>query len=98
MLVLVRPAGVVHRVHLPLGLVMLAMAVTFVVAAHRTVGVEAGEVVWRCYLDRGIGDLWVIRDMPSFVLIDADGIIRRKDLKLDELDGAVEALRNGREP
>jgi hypothetical protein len=44
-LVLAHPSRVVLRIHLPLGLVMLAMSVTFVVAAHRTVGVQSGEVL-----------------------------------------------------
>jgi hypothetical protein len=44
-LVLAHPVRVVPRVHLPLGCFMTAMAATFVVAAHRTVGVEAGEIV-----------------------------------------------------
>jgi hypothetical protein len=44
-LVLAHPVRAVPRIHLPLGLAMAAMSVVFVVAAHRTVGVEVGEVV-----------------------------------------------------
>jgi hypothetical protein len=39
------PPRVVVAIHLPLGLVMLAMAVAFVIAAERTVGAQVGEVV-----------------------------------------------------
>jgi hypothetical protein len=39
------PPRVVVAIHLPLALVMLAMAVAFVIAAERTVGVQAGEIV-----------------------------------------------------
>jgi hypothetical protein len=44
-MLLAHPVRVLPRVHLPLGLAMTAMSVAFVVAAHRTVGVEVGEVV-----------------------------------------------------
>jgi hypothetical protein len=44
-LVLARPVRAVPRIHLPLGLAMAAMSLVYVVAAHRTVGVETGEVV-----------------------------------------------------
>ena len=44
-LVIAHPVRVVPTVHLPLGLAMTVMSVIFVVAAHRTVGVEAGELV-----------------------------------------------------
>jgi hypothetical protein len=44
-LVLSHPVRAVPRVHLPLGLLMTTMSVVFVVAAHRTVGVETGELL-----------------------------------------------------
>jgi hypothetical protein len=40
-----RPARVLPRLHLPLGLLMTALSAAFAVAAHRTVGVEVGVVV-----------------------------------------------------
>jgi hypothetical protein len=44
-LVTARPVRVVPRLHLPLGLFMVVTSAVFTLAAHRTVGVEAGELV-----------------------------------------------------
>jgi thiol-disulfide isomerase/thioredoxin len=57
--------------------------------------IKAGEITWRCWWDgpdRPICEAWAIRSFPTVYLLDAKGIIRKKDLRGEQLDAAVEDL------
>ncbi len=60
-----------------------------------------GEITWRCWWEGGTDGpncrRWRLGFIPSIYLIDADGIIRAKDVKGKALDEAVDALMNGAE-
>ncbi len=58
--------------------------------------IKAGEITWRCWWEgsqkRPNCDRWHVGFIPSVYVIDADGIIRAKDVKGKALDQAVDAL------
>jgi hypothetical protein len=56
----------------------------------------AGEITWRCWWEGGMDGpncrRWRLGFIPSVYVIDADGIIRAKDVKGKALDEAVDVL------
>ena len=64
-------------------------------AAYRK-SIESGEMTWRCWWEGGFDGpnrrRWQSSFVPSVYVIDADGIIRAKDLTGTALDGAFNPL------
>jgi hypothetical protein len=60
-----------------------------------TQSITSGEITWRCLWEshgkRPNCDRWHVGFIPSVYVIDADGIIRAKDVNGKALDEAVEA-------
>ena len=58
--------------------------------------IDSGAITWRCWWDGGtdgpITTAWGVHSFPSIYVLDADGIIRRRDVRGDDLDAAIEAL------
>jgi peroxiredoxin len=58
--------------------------------------IASGEITWRCLWEGGVRrpncERWHVRFIPSVYVIDADGIIRDRDVKGKALDEAVDAL------
>jgi hypothetical protein len=57
--------------------------------------IRTGEITWRCWWEndpRPNCERWRVGFIPSVYVIDADGIIRSKDVKGKALDEAVDAL------
>ena len=58
--------------------------------------IASGEITWRCWWEGGEKrpncDRWHVGIIPSVYVIDADGIIRARDVKGKALDEAVDAL------
>jgi hypothetical protein len=58
--------------------------------------IKAGEISWPCWHDGGtdgpITTHWGIISFPTIFVLDADGVIRHRDLRGEELDRAVAAL------
>jgi peroxiredoxin len=58
--------------------------------------IASGEITWRCWWEgfdkRPNGDRWHVGFIPSVYVIDADGIIRAKEVKGKALDEAIDAL------
>jgi peroxiredoxin len=58
--------------------------------------IASGEITWRCWWEGGVErpnrDRWHVGFIPSVYVIDANGIIRAKDVKGRALDEAVDAL------
>jgi thiol-disulfide isomerase/thioredoxin len=58
--------------------------------------VDAGEITWRCWWDRGttgpITTRWGIERFPAIFVLDRSGVIRFKEVRGDELDRAVATL------
>ncbi len=61
-----------------------------------TRAIESGEITWRCWWEGGQQrpncDRWHVGFIPSVYVIDADGVIRAKDVKGKALEVAVDAL------
>jgi RNA polymerase sigma factor (sigma-70 family) len=61
--------------------------------------ITAGEITWRCWWEGGEErpncDRWKVSWIPSVYVIDADGIIRAKQVRGKALDQAVDALLGG---
>ncbi len=59
----------------------------------------AGEIAWRCWSD-GVGgpilSAWNIQGTPTIYVLDADGVIRLRDIRPEALDEAVDSLLAGR--
>ena len=60
-----------------------------------TQSIKAGEITWRCLWEGGANrpncDRWRVGFIPSVYVIDADGIIRAKEVKGKALEEAVDA-------
>ena len=58
--------------------------------------IGSGEITWRCWWDGGtdgpISTQWGVDSFPSIFVLDPRGVIRFKNVRGDELDGAVDAL------
>jgi hypothetical protein len=58
----------------------------------------SGEITWRSWCDGGtdgpITTRWGVVSFPSIFVLDANGVIRFKDVRGDELDRAVTTLLN----
>ncbi len=58
--------------------------------------IESGEITWRCWWDGGkdgaITASWNVRSWPTVYVLDAQGKIREKDLRGEQLDDAVAKL------
>jgi hypothetical protein len=58
--------------------------------------IDSGEITWRCWWEGGFDGpncrRWRLGFVPSVYVIDADGIIRAKDVDGKALDQAVDAL------
>ncbi|WP_435018058.1 TlpA family protein disulfide reductase [Tundrisphaera sp. TA3] len=61
--------------------------------------IASGEITWRCWWDGGmdgpITTRWGVSGIPETYLIDAAGVIRRKNLRGEELERAVLTLLDG---
>ena|SRR5438309_266789 len=58
---------------------------------------EKEEITWRSWFDGGgtggpIATKWNVHGWPTVYVIDADGVIRYRDVREKELDEAVDAL------
>ena len=57
--------------------------------------IARGEITWRCWYDGPmcgpITSRWGVRSFPTIFVLDKTGVIRFKDLKIDDLAKAVEA-------
>ena len=55
-----------------------------------------GEITWRCWWDGGtdgpITTAWGVHSFPTIYLLDANGVIRYKDVRGDDLDAAIASL------
>jgi thiol-disulfide isomerase/thioredoxin len=60
--------------------------------------VRDGEITWRCWWDGGIEgpitSAWSVTSFPTVIVLDAQGVIRRKNVRGDGLDKAVDRLLN----
>jgi len=60
--------------------------------------IHSGEITWRCWCDGGsegpISTKWGVQSFPTVYILDADGVIRFKNVRDEELDKAVETLLN----
>jgi peroxiredoxin len=58
--------------------------------------IASGEITWRCWWEGGEKrpncERWRVNAFPSVFVIDADGVIRAKDVRGKALDQAVEAV------
>ncbi len=58
--------------------------------------IDSGEITWRCWWDGGmdgpITTRWGVIAIPAVFVLDRAGVIRKKDVRGDELEKAVMAL------
>jgi len=58
--------------------------------------IGAGEITWRCWWDGGLdGPIalrWGVNEWPTVFVLDANGVIRYRDVRDEELDAAVSEL------
>jgi thiol-disulfide isomerase/thioredoxin len=58
--------------------------------------IRDGEITWRCWWDGGtdgpITSAWGVTSFPTVIIIDAQGVIRRKNVRDDRLAKAVNRL------
>ena len=58
--------------------------------------IASGEITWKCWFDGGtegpITTRWGVSAFPAVSIIDAEGVIRHKNVRDSQLDGLVDAL------
>jgi len=64
---------------------------------------KRNELTWTSFFDGGgtngpIAIRWGVRGWPTIYVIDAEGVIRAKDVRGDALDAALAALLEGAKP
>jgi peroxiredoxin len=64
--------------------------------------IASGEITWRCWCDGGsegpISTKWGVQGFPTVYVLDAEGVIRFRNVRDDRLDKAVETLLEKMEP
>ncbi len=64
--------------------------------------IKSGEITWRCWCDGGSGGpistKWGVDAVPTVYLLDAEGVIRFKNVRDEQLDKAAETLLKEMEP
>ena len=61
-----------------------------------TKSIRDGDITWRCWFDGGTGGPistgWGVTDFPAIYVLDSNGVIRHKNLDIEELGQSVEVL------
>jgi thiol-disulfide isomerase/thioredoxin len=61
-----------------------------------TKSIRDGEITWRCWFDGGTGGpittAWGVTSFPEIYVIDSKGVIRHKNVSIEELGPAVDVL------
>jgi thioredoxin-like negative regulator of GroEL len=64
--------------------------------------INSGEITWRCWCDGGsegpISTKWGVQSFPTVYVLDAEGVIRFKNVRDEQLDKAVERLLSEMKP
>jgi peroxiredoxin len=64
--------------------------------------IKSGDITWRCWCDGGSGGpistKWGVDSFPTVYVLDAEGVIRFKNVRDEQLDKATETLLKKMEP